>query len=98
MDEAARIMPDEEWWIKSDGCDVVKGLTESMRLEWGGDVDLGDDTLQRHHEDYLSQLTLVKGITRNANVPNECSLIIADLKIIKTNLDEHLLFAPQGIL
>ena len=97
MDEAARILPDEEWWIKSDGCDVVQGLTESMKLEWGGDVDLGDDTLQRQYEDYLSQLTLVKGITRNATVPHECSLIISALQTIKTNLDEHLLFAPQGI-
>lgn len=45
LDDAAETLPDESWWIKSDGCDVVAGLTESMRGEWSGDVDLGDGSL-----------------------------------------------------
>ena len=37
-----KIMPNDKWWIKSESVDVVAGLTESMRSEWGGDIDLGD--------------------------------------------------------
>ena len=49
LDEAVKVLPNEEWWIKSDGCDVIPGLTESVRLEWSGDVDLGDGSLQKQH-------------------------------------------------
>lgn len=59
------MLPNECWWIKSDGCDVVAGLTESMALEWGEDIDLGDGKLQQQYEKYLCRLQLVKGIVRN---------------------------------
>ena len=32
--------PDACWWIKGDGVDVVKGLFESTKGIWSGDVDL----------------------------------------------------------
>ena len=29
--EAAACDPDARWWVKADGCDVVKGLCESTK-------------------------------------------------------------------
>lgn len=41
IEEALRLLPSANWWIKADGVDVISSLEESMRLEWNGDVDLG---------------------------------------------------------
>ena len=41
LDEASRLHPNARWWIKADGCDIISGLEESLRLEWNGDVDFG---------------------------------------------------------
>ena len=43
-----------------DGADVVKGLGESMRLQWSGDVDLADGALQRAHEAYTDRLKFIE--------------------------------------
>ena len=40
LDSAASVGgPNTWWWLKGDGCDLVSGLKESVRLEWSGDVD-----------------------------------------------------------
>lgn len=90
------MLPDASWWIKSDGCDVVAGLTESMRSEWGGDIDLGDGKLQQKYKKYLSRLQLVKGIVRTANDVHQRSLIVHDLHEIMQNLEDDLSFIPTG--
>lgn len=41
LDEAVRALPNATWWVKSDGSDVIHGLTESVKKEWSGDVDMG---------------------------------------------------------
>jgi len=46
VDEAAAHNPGAWWWLKADGCDVNKGLKESAKLKWSGDVDLSDGSLQ----------------------------------------------------
>ncbi len=92
------MLPDDEWWIKSDGCDVISGITESMRLEWGGDVDLGDGKLQAQRKEYLDQISLVKGLVRDTTVPHKRSLVISDLKEIKKIVDRQLCVAPEGIV
>lgn len=74
LDEAARILPDEEWWVRSDGCDVIPGLTDSMRLEWGGDVDFGDGHVQKQHKEYLDLISLVGGLVRDVSDPEGRSL------------------------
>ena len=38
LDEAAQAHPESWWWLKTDGCDIVKGLKESTKLQWSGDV------------------------------------------------------------
>jgi len=40
LDEAAKLNHDTWWWLKVDGCDLIKGLKESTKLMWSGDVDL----------------------------------------------------------
>lgn len=58
-------MPQAKWWIKADGCDVISSLEESLRLEWNGDVDLGDGKCQALHDAYLKHLNEVAGIGSN---------------------------------
>ena len=57
------MLPNVEWWIKSDGCDVVSGLTESVNHQWSGDVDLGDGCVQKQHTDYLKRIEHVNGLS-----------------------------------
>ena len=37
---AVKTDPDTRWWVKGDGVDVIKGLKESTRGEWSGDVEM----------------------------------------------------------
>ena len=48
----ARSNPNAWWWLKADGCDLVKGLKESVKLQWSGDVDLNDGCLQKQYDEY----------------------------------------------
>ena len=43
LDEASATHPSSYWWIKGDGCDIVKGISESVSGKWSGDVDLNDE-------------------------------------------------------
>ena len=56
-------LPDSRWWMKSDGCDVVSGLMESMRNEWNGDVDLGDGAVQKQHATYCERLQDIEDLS-----------------------------------
>ena len=91
------MLPDECWWIKSDGCDVVAGLTESMTSQWSGDIDLGDGKLQQQYEKYLCRLQLVKGIIRDLSDLHQRSLVVSDLHKILESLDDDLSFIPTGL-
>ena len=42
--------------------DVVEGLSESVRLDWSGDVDLDDGSLQLQYETYITRLNFLKGL------------------------------------
>ena len=53
---------DTWWWIKGDGCDVVKGICESTRWEWSGDVDLNDGHLKDLQQLFKEQLQWTEGI------------------------------------
>lgn len=44
----------------ADGCDVVPGICESVRrLQWSGDVDLNDGTLQIKYSNYRERLRII---------------------------------------
>ena len=62
LDAAAKSQPYTKWWIKGDGCDLVSGLTESVRLEWEGDVDLDDGLLQESYDAYIQRLNFLEEI------------------------------------
>lgn len=62
LDEAVRHNPNAWWWIKADSCDINKGLKESSRLEWSGDVDLADGLLLEKYKTYRKQLETAENI------------------------------------
>ena len=47
--------PQGRWWIKADGCDIRKGLRESVHGTWAGDEDLGDGSLQILFNEYKAR-------------------------------------------
>lgn len=54
--------PGGRWVIKADGCDIHKGLRESVKHKWSGDVDLIDGKLQRLYSSYLERRKFVKSL------------------------------------
>ena len=85
------VLPDVEWWIKSDGCDVVCCLTESTRFEWSGDVDLGDGSVQKQHVDYLARIERVNGLSLDKQN------LMDELYTVQQSLKEDLRYLPGGI-
>ena len=96
LDDAVKALPDAIWWIKSDGSDVIPGLTESVRREWSGDVDLGDGIVQTQHKDYLERIEVVNQISRNLHDCKDRQETLKDLKAIKKSLANDLTFIPTG--
>ena len=73
------------------GCDITKGLKESTKLEWTGDVDLNDGSLQEEYKAYRERLTFIETIGKDKRCSNEIiqvqlekilGYIIDDLKSI----------------
>jgi len=52
LDDAARSHPDSWCRLKADGCDINKGLKESVQQKWSGDVDLNDGQVEKQYEAY----------------------------------------------
>ena len=59
LDQAASVHPDAWWWIKTDGVDIVRGLGESMRGEWSGDIDLNDGSLKIMYDEHQKLLKFI---------------------------------------
>ena len=68
LHEACKALPNEWWWIKSDGCDVVAGLTESVKGIWEGDVD---GELANRYSEYSKLISSIKGLCRQLTNPIE---------------------------
>jgi len=49
--------------LKADGCDINKELKETTRLQWSGDVDLGDGALQKRFQSYKLHLQKVNKLS-----------------------------------
>ena len=92
LDEAADMLPDAVWWLKADGVDVVAGLGESVRLEWSGDVDLNDGTLQANHEAYLQHLKFIETIGLKGE-----KTFLQDITQLESGVKEDLQFLLSGI-
>ena len=78
MDEAKSADPNACWWVKADGVDVIKGLGESTRGVWCGDVDLNDGKLNALQSLFSERLKFVKAI--GLGTRKEITIIISDLQ------------------
>ena len=90
--KVATLDHDSHWWIKSDGCDVVSSLMESMRNEWNGDVDLGDGAVQKLHAEYCKRLELIEDLSNH----DQCSLS-SYLRMLHLQLVEDGTFVDSGM-
>ena len=91
LDEAVRHNPNAWWWIKADGCDINKGLKESSRLEWSGDVDLADGSLLEKYKAYRKQLETAENIGLHGNnvvqeLANVLDTINKDLDFLQSRM------------
>lgn len=93
LDEAVKSHPNSWWWLKADGCDINTGLMESTRLQWSGDVDLNDGTLQAQYSAYLERLAHVEGITVEQQ---NLEIVIEQLHRLSNELSDDLDFIDSG--
>ena len=90
LDEAAAHNPGAWWWLKADGCDVNKGLKESAKLKWSGDVDLSDGSLQEQYDQYKQRLE------RAGAVGLDKGSMVQDLTCVVKEVSEDLDFLQSG--
>ena len=90
LEEAHKVHPTDRWWIKADGCDIVSGLEESLRMDWNGDVDLGTGELQSMYEQYRDRLKRLDMLG-----PNLQETLCALLKE-KVDLTEDIKYIAHG--
>jgi len=78
------------WWLKADGSDVIKGLKESVRMKWSGDVDLNDGSLLNDCNAYKRRVEQIKKIgISESNAINQ-------LKTLLDSLNKDLEFLNSG--
>ena len=92
LEEAAKNHPNSWWWLKADGCDLSKGLKESARLQWSGDVDLNDGSLQKQYKIYRTRLEFAAKVGLNGGKQGALN----DLKVVQTEILEDLQFVTSG--
>ena len=96
MDEAARVHPQSWWWVKADGCDLVSGLSESVRGQWNGAVDLNDNSLQQQFKAYQYELEFVKKIVGQGRTG--IASITQDMELLKHKLTAKVQFVSDSEL
>lgn len=94
LDEAAKTHPNSWWWLKGDGTDLVAGLSESVKMQWSGDVDLDDNKLQESYEEYMEELDFIHGLGLEDR--KSLDVIVLDLVHIKGNLLRDIEFTQAG--
>ena len=68
IDHAVEVHPEAKWWIKADGCDIVSGLEESVRLEWNGDADYVTEAVQELYHMYRTRLSAIDMLCMNQSI------------------------------
>ena len=94
LESAAKSNPNAWFWIKADGVDVVKGLCESTRGVWAGDIDLNDGQLKRLYEDLQNEKKWINGIGLKDRRHQEA--VRRDLSIAMNKLVTELQFVHSG--
>lgn len=92
LEEAAKGHPNSWWWLKADACDLNKGLKESARLQWSGDVDLNDGSLQKQYQNYRTRLEIAAKVGLNEGKQGALS----DLEVVHTEILKDLQFVTSG--
>lgn len=82
--------PCGRWWIKADACDVCKGLRESVKGKWAG--DLNDGELENCRSEYQSR----KEFARLLGLKDRSDVLLEDLRILPTILDNDLEVLQEG--
>ena len=89
LDEGAKHHPQEWWWVKADGCDLVAGLAESMKGLWSGDIDLDDGDLQEQLKQYNDRLLSIQDLkfsdctVLTSNLQSQFLLLKKDLEFLR---------------
>lgn len=94
LDEASATHQSSYWWIKGDGCDIVKGIGESVSGNWSGDVDLNDGKLQLQFDKYQKRLNTVENLGLLPHHKQE--QICQDLRQIENELTADISFITKG--
>ena len=94
LEDAARVHPEAWWWVKADGCDIVGGLKESVKLDWSGDVDLNDGKVATLHAEYKSRLKFLQDVGMHPR--KEHNVMIADLHHLQEDLKADLTSLSSG--
>lgn len=97
LSEAHKLHPNANWWIKGDGCDVISGLEESLRLEWHGDVDFGTGELERLYEAYQSRLKKMDVLKLNALLKENTVKILLLLSVEQEQVKSDIKFLAEGL-
>ena len=77
--------------MKGDGYDVNKGLKEFTKLQWSGDVDLDDGSLQEQFQSYKLCLQKVAKLSVSRESARE------DLSAVSSALNKDLKFIQSGM-
>ena len=96
LDEASRLHPNARWWIKADGCDIICGLEESLRLEWNGDVEFGTSEVQVLYKMYRDRLTLLDWIATDTSVDENRQFIVNTLLHEKCTISKDIEFISES--
>ena len=76
--------------LKDDGCDINKGLKETAKLQWSGNVDLCDEAVQKQFQSYKLRL-------QKADKPSASRESVAeDLRAVLSDLNEDLAYIRES--
>ena len=84
--------PNSWWWLKADGYDLNKGLKGSARLQWSGDVDLNDGSLQKQYHNYRTRLEAAAKVGLKGGKQGA----VNDLKVVQAEILEDIQFVTLG--
>ena len=94
LDEAASVHPNLWWWIKPDGCDLVKGLTESVNGEWSGNVNLYPEALEKLFTEYKERVKFLDGLELKDRVNSVT--VQGELATVKEQIINDIKFIGSG--
>jgi len=96
LDSACKVHPQGRWWIKADGCDIVSGLEESLRLEWNGDADYGTEVVEELYRDFQARLSAVDSLCSDQPIVGRSQVLSESVKDEFDKLCDDVNFIGEG--